>query len=83
MFKTWEPNETGLNMLKGYRFVIVGEKGLEIPAGVSGPRQARRRRIRSVHRERGCCALVEDLLRKGISGGEEWKGGSRSGWGCD
>jgi hypothetical protein len=32
-FKTWEPNETRLNMLKGYRFVFVGEKGLEIPAG--------------------------------------------------
>lgn len=31
--KTWEPNETRLNMLKGYRFVFVGEKGLEIPAG--------------------------------------------------
>jgi len=32
-FKTWEPNETRLNMLKGYRFVFAGEKGLEIPAG--------------------------------------------------
>ncbi|KAF8476316.1 hypothetical protein DFH94DRAFT_758427 [Russula ochroleuca] len=32
-FKTWEPNEARLNMLKGYRFVFVGEKGLEIPAG--------------------------------------------------
>jgi hypothetical protein len=32
-FKTWEPNETRLNMLKGYRFVFVGDKGLEIPAG--------------------------------------------------
>jgi hypothetical protein len=32
-FKAWEPNETRLNMLKGYRFVFVGEKGLEIPAG--------------------------------------------------
>jgi hypothetical protein len=31
-FKTWEPNEARLNMLKGYRFVFVGEKGLEIPA---------------------------------------------------
>lgn len=31
--KTWEPNEARLNMLKGYRFVFVGEKGLEIPAG--------------------------------------------------
>ncbi len=31
--KTWEPNETRLNMLKGYRFVFLGEKGLEIPAG--------------------------------------------------
>jgi hypothetical protein len=32
-FKTWEPNEARLNMLKGYRFVFAGEKGLEIPAG--------------------------------------------------
>ncbi|KAH9966294.1 hypothetical protein BJV74DRAFT_285458 [Russula compacta] len=32
-FKTWEPNETRINMLKGYRFVFAGEKGLEIPAG--------------------------------------------------
>jgi len=32
-FKTWEPNEARLNMLKGYRFVFVGEKRLEIPAG--------------------------------------------------
>jgi hypothetical protein len=32
-FKTWESNETRLNMLKGYRFVFVGDKGLEIPAG--------------------------------------------------
>jgi hypothetical protein len=31
--KAWEPNETRLNMLKGYRFVFVGDKGLEIPAG--------------------------------------------------
>ena len=31
--KTWEPNETRLNMLKGYRFVFVGDKGLEVPAG--------------------------------------------------
>ena len=31
--KTWQPNEARLNMLKGYRFVFVGEKGLEIPAG--------------------------------------------------
>ncbi|KAI9439406.1 hypothetical protein F5148DRAFT_859363 [Russula earlei] len=31
--KTWEPNETRLNMLRGYRFVFAGEKGLEIPAG--------------------------------------------------
>ena len=31
-FKTWEPNKARLNMLKGYRFVFVGEKGLEIPA---------------------------------------------------
>ena len=32
-FKTWEPNEARINMLKGYRFVFVGEKGLEVPAG--------------------------------------------------
>lgn len=32
-FKAWEPNETRINMLKGYRFVFVGDKGLEIPAG--------------------------------------------------
>src|SRR5258707_14055830 len=32
-FKTWEQNEARLNMLKGYRFVFVGKKGLEIPAG--------------------------------------------------
>ncbi|KAI0300679.1 hypothetical protein B0F90DRAFT_398184 [Multifurca ochricompacta] len=31
--KTWEPNEARLNMLKGYRFVFAGEKGLEVPAG--------------------------------------------------
>jgi hypothetical protein len=31
--KTWQPNEARLDMLKGYRFVFVGEKGLEIPAG--------------------------------------------------
>jgi hypothetical protein len=31
--KTWQPNEARLNMLKGYRFMFVGEKGLEIPAG--------------------------------------------------
>lgn len=31
--KTWQPNEARLNMLKGYRFVFVGEKGVEIPAG--------------------------------------------------
>ena len=31
--KTWQPNEARLNMLKGYRFVFVGEKGLEIPTG--------------------------------------------------
>jgi len=31
--KTWEPNETRLNMLKGYHFVFVGDKGLEVPAG--------------------------------------------------
>src|SRR6266702_1090456 len=31
--RTWEPNETRLNMLKGYRFVFAGEKGLEVPAG--------------------------------------------------
>lgn len=32
-FKTWDPNEARLNMLKGYRFVFIGEKGLELPAG--------------------------------------------------
>ncbi|KAI0282399.1 hypothetical protein BC826DRAFT_1190684 [Russula brevipes] len=32
-FKMWESNETRLHMLKGYRFVFVGKKGLEIPAG--------------------------------------------------
>lgn len=31
--KTWQPNEARLNMLKGCRFMFVGEKGLEIPAG--------------------------------------------------
>ena len=31
--RAWEPNETRLNMLKGYRFVFVGDKGLEVPAG--------------------------------------------------
>jgi hypothetical protein len=32
-FKAWEPNETRLYMFKGYRFVFVGEKEREIPAG--------------------------------------------------
>jgi len=32
-FRAWEPNETRLNMLKGHRFVFVGEKGHEIPSG--------------------------------------------------
>ena len=31
--RLWEPNEARLNMLKGYRFVFAGEKGLEVPAG--------------------------------------------------
>ena len=31
--RSWEPNEARLNMLKGYRFVFAGEKGLEVPAG--------------------------------------------------
>ena len=31
--RAWEPNETRLNMLKGYRFVFAGEKGVEVPAG--------------------------------------------------
>lgn len=31
--RAWEPNETRLNMLKGYRFVFAGEKGREVPAG--------------------------------------------------
>ncbi|KAI9455675.1 hypothetical protein BJY52DRAFT_1151531 [Lactarius psammicola] len=31
--RAWEPNETRLNMLKGYRFMFAGEKGLEVPAG--------------------------------------------------
>src|SRR5260221_487971 len=33
MIKMWELNETRLNMLKGYHFVFVGDKGLEVPAG--------------------------------------------------
>ncbi|KAI0285536.1 hypothetical protein BC826DRAFT_972986 [Russula brevipes] len=70
-FKTWEPNETRLNMLKGYPFVFVGEKGLEKPVG-----------YRHLVNERGCCALAaEDPPEgKGISGGEEQKGGSRGKW---
>ncbi|KAH9025233.1 hypothetical protein EDB85DRAFT_1984556 [Lactarius pseudohatsudake] len=31
--RAWEPNETRLNMLKGYRFVFAGDKGFEVPAG--------------------------------------------------
>ena len=31
--RAWEPNETRLNMLKGYRFVFAGDKGVEVPAG--------------------------------------------------
>jgi hypothetical protein len=31
--RSWEPNEARLNMLKGYRFVFAGEKGLELPSG--------------------------------------------------
>ncbi|KAF8256858.1 hypothetical protein EI94DRAFT_1762374 [Lactarius quietus] len=31
--RSWEPNEARLNMLKGYRFIFAGEKGLELPAG--------------------------------------------------
>lgn len=31
--RSWEPNEARLNMLKGYRFLFAGEKGLEVPAG--------------------------------------------------
>lgn len=30
MFKTWEPNEERLNMLRGFRFIFVGEKGREV-----------------------------------------------------
>lgn len=29
-FKTWEPNEERLNMLRGHRFLFVGEKGHEV-----------------------------------------------------
>jgi hypothetical protein len=29
VFKTWEPNEERINMLMGYRFLFVGEKGRE------------------------------------------------------
>lgn len=31
--RAWEPNETRLNMLKGYRFVFAGDKGFEVPTG--------------------------------------------------
>ncbi|KAH9051249.1 hypothetical protein EDB87DRAFT_982176 [Lactarius vividus] len=31
--RAWEPNETRLNMLKGYRFVFAGDKGFEVPSG--------------------------------------------------
>jgi hypothetical protein len=30
VFKVWEPNEERLNMLAGYRFLCVGEKGREL-----------------------------------------------------
>jgi hypothetical protein len=30
VFKVWEPNEERLNMLTGYRFLCVGEKGREL-----------------------------------------------------
>ncbi|KAH9018546.1 hypothetical protein EDB84DRAFT_1403831 [Lactarius hengduanensis] len=31
--RAWEPNETRLHMLNGYRFVFAGDKGFEVPAG--------------------------------------------------
>ena len=34
MFKVWEPNEERVNLLIGYRFVFVGEKGREVDVDV-------------------------------------------------
>lgn len=34
VFKVWEPNEERINMLFGYRFLFVGEKGREVDSAV-------------------------------------------------
>ena len=47
-------------MLKEYRFVFVREKGLEVPAGISGGDGAWRSRMRGVHRELWRSALAKD-----------------------
>ena len=34
VFKAWEPNEERINMLLGYRFIFVGDKGREVDNAV-------------------------------------------------
>ena len=34
VFKAWEPNEERINMLLGYRFIFVGDKGREVDSAV-------------------------------------------------
>jgi hypothetical protein len=35
VFKVWEPNEERMNMLRGYRFLFVGEKGREVEGAMT------------------------------------------------
>jgi hypothetical protein len=36
VFKAWAPNEERVNMLRGYRFLFVGEKGREVEGAMTG-----------------------------------------------